>query len=136
MENPYSSSYANPYTVAAQPVDVRAAFIRKTYGHLGGAILVFALIEAALMSIPGIENTVFRLLSTSPYSWLMVLGGFMAVSWVANKWATSDTSIGMQYLGLSLYVVGEAIIMLPLLLMAKWQVGDGSLIMKAGGVTL
>ena len=136
MDNPYSSSYANPYTVAAQPVDVRAAFIRKTYAHLGGAILVFALIEAALMSIPGIENTVFRLLSTSPYSWLMVLGGFMAVSWVANKWATSDTSIGMQYLGLSLYVVGEAIIMLPLLLMAKWQVGDGSLIMKAGGVTL
>ncbi len=135
MENPYTSSYANPYTVAAQPVDVRAAFIRKTYAHLGGAILIFAFIEAALMSIPGIEGTVSKLLATSPYSWLMVLGGFMAVSWVANKWATSDTSVGMQYLGLSLYVVGEAIIMLPLLLMAKWQVGDSSLIMKAGGVT-
>jgi len=136
MENPYSSSYANPYTVAAQPVDVRAAFIRKTYAHLAGAIMIFALLEAALMSIPGIENTVFSILSASPYSWLMVLGGFMAVSWIANKWAHSDTSIGMQYFGLSLYVVAEAIIMLPLLLMAKWQVGDGSLIMKAGGVTL
>ncbi len=136
MDNPYSSSYANPYTVAAQPVDVRAAFIRKTYAHLGGAILVFALIEAALMSIPDIENTVFGILSASPYSWLMVLGGFMAVSWIADKWAMSDTSAGMQYLGLSVYVIAQAIIMLPLLLMAKWQVGDTSLIMKAGGVTL
>ncbi|MBK1830056.1 US12 family protein [Verrucomicrobiaceae bacterium R5-34] len=136
MENPYSSPYANPYTVAAQPVDVRAAFIRKTYGHLAGAILVFALIEAALMSIPGIEITVFNLLAKSPYSWLMVLGGFMAVSWIADKWANSDTSKGMQYLGLSVYVAAEALIFLPLLLMAKWQVGDTSLIMKAGGVTM
>lgn len=136
MENPYSTSYANPYTVAAQPVDVRAAFIRKTYGHLAGAIIVFALLEAALMSIPGIENTVFGILSGSPYSWLMVLGGFMAVSWIADKWANSDTSRGMQYLGLSVYVAAEALIFLPLLLMAKWQTGDATLIMKAGGVTL
>ena len=136
MENPYSSPYANPYTVAAQSEDVRAAFIRKTYGHLAGAIVVFALLEAALMSIPGIENTVFGILSGSPYSWLMVLGGFMAVSWIANKWANSDTSLGMQYLGLSVYVAAEALIFLPLLLMAKWQVGDTTLIMKAGGVTM
>ena len=61
MDNPYSSSYANPYTVAAQPVDARAAFIRKTYGHLAGAVLVFAHLEAALMSIPGIQNTVFSI---------------------------------------------------------------------------
>ncbi|BDS08143.1 permease [Oceaniferula spumae] len=136
MENPYSSSYANPYTVAAQPVDVRAAFIRKTYSHLAGAIVVFAMIEAALMSIPGIETTVFNLLATSPYSWLLVLGGFMGVSWLANSWANSDTSKGVQYLGLGVYVIAEAIIFLPLLLMAKWQVGDSTLIMKAGGVTL
>lgn len=136
MENPYSTPYANPYTVAAQPVDVRAAFIRQTYGHLAGAIVVFALLEAALMSIPGIEGTVFNILATSPYSWLIVLGGFMGVSWLANKWANSDTSKGVQYLGLGVYVVAESIIFLPLLLMAKWQVGDTSLIMKAGGVTM
>ena len=136
MDNPYSSSYANPYTVAAQPVDARAAFIRKTYGHLAGAVLVFALLEAALMSIPGIQNTVFSILGASSYSWLMVLGAFMAVSWVANNWANSSTSLGMQYLGLSVYVVAESLIFLPLLLMAKLQVGDNSLILKAGGVTL
>ena len=101
MDNPYSSSYANPYTVAAQPVDVRAAFIRKTYAHLAGAVAALVLIEAFLMSIPGIENTVLGILSR--VSWLVVLGAFMVVSWIANKWAMSDTSKGMQYLGLCVY---------------------------------
>ena len=133
MDNPYSSSYANPYTVAAQPVDVRAAFIRKTYAHLAGAVAALVLIEAFLMSIPGIENTVLGILSR--VSWLVVLGAFMVVSWIANKWAMSDTSKGMQYLGLCVYIAAESLILLPLLLKAKGQVGDASLIMKAGGVT-
>ena len=40
-----SNSYASPYTVAAQPADVRATFIKKTYAHLGGALLAFAALE-------------------------------------------------------------------------------------------
>jgi len=136
MENPYSSPYANPYTVAAEPVDVRAAFIRKTYGHLAGAIVLLTIIVASLLSIPGIQLTVGRVLATSPYSWLMVLGVFMVVSWLANKWAMSDTSRGLQYLGLGLYTVAESIILLPLLLKAQAIVGDNSLIAQAGGVTL
>lgn len=130
-----TSSYANPYTVAAQPVDVRATFIRRTYGHLAGAVLAFAVLEAMLLSIPGISNTVFSLLSTSPYSWLIVLGVFMFASHIANKWAMSATSQAMQYAGLGLYIVVEALIFLPLLLLAQFKTGDSSLILKAGGVT-
>lgn len=129
------SSYANPYTVAAQSVDVRAAFIRSTYGHLAGAVLAFALLEAALLSIPGIANTVFGLLGASPYSWLIVLGVFMFASHVANKWAMSSTSKSTQYMGLGLYIVVEALIFIPLLLLAQLKTGDSSLILKAGGVT-
>ncbi|MEJ6570727.1 MAG: Bax inhibitor-1 family protein [Akkermansiaceae bacterium] len=135
MENPYQSPYANPYTVAAQPVDVRVAFIRKTYGHLAGAIAVFALLETFLMSIPGIAGTVFGLLGASSYSWLIVLGLFMGVSHFANKWAMSSTSKSTQYAGLGIYVVIEALIFLPLLLIAQSMAGDNTLIMKAGGVT-
>lgn len=135
MDNSYASSYANPYTVAAQPVDVRVAFIRKTYGHLAGAVAAFALLEALLMSIPGIGNTVLGLLSTSRFSWLIVLGGFMFISHIANKWAMSSTSKNTQYLGLGVYVVAEALIFLPLLLIAQMMAGDNTLIMKAGGVT-
>ncbi|NWK55478.1 Bax inhibitor-1 family protein [Verrucomicrobiaceae bacterium N1E253] len=129
------TSYANPYTVAAQPVDIRAAFIRKTYGHLAGAILAFALVETALLSIPGIGDTVFRMLGTSSFSWLIVLGVFMFVSHIANKWALSSTSLKTQYMGLGLYIVAEALIFLPLLLMAQYMTKDNSLILKAGGVT-
>lgn len=135
MENSYANSYANPYTVAAQPVDVRAEFIRKTYAHLAGAIGAFALLEAMLFSIPGIEGKVFGLLSSSPYSWLIVLGVFMFASHFANKWAMSSTSITTQYMGLGFYVVIEALIFLPLLLLAKNMTGDATLIIKAGGVT-
>lgn len=134
MDNPYSSSYANPYTVAAQPVDVRAAFIRKTYAHLAGAVAILVVLEAALLSIPGIENTVFGILSR--VSWLVVMAVFMAVSWIANKWAMSDTSKGMQYFGLSIYIVAWSLLLLPLLLFAQFKTNDNSLIMKAGGVTL
>ena len=129
-------SYANPYVVASSDVDTRAAFIRKTYAHLAGAILAFVAVEAALMSIPGIHDTVFGVLGVSKYSWLIVLGAFMAVSWLANKWAHSSTSLGMQYTGLALYVVAEAVIFLPLLLIASQMTGDGNLIGKAGIITL
>lgn len=59
----------------------------------------------------------------------------MFASYVANKWAMSATSKSTQYMGLGLYVVVEALIFLPLLLMAQMQTGDNSLILKAGGVT-
>ena len=135
MDNPYASSYANPYTVAAQPVDVRATFIRKTYGHLAGAIAAFVLLEVFLFSIPGIRSTVFGLLGASSYSWLAVLGVFMFASHFANKWAMSSTSTNIQYMGLGFYVLIEALIFLPLLLLAENMSGDMTLITKAGGVT-
>jgi hypothetical protein len=59
------------------------------------------------------------------YSWLLVLGGFMAVSYVANRWAVSTTSLSTQYMGLGLYVVAEAIIFLPLLYVAANFGGPG-----------
>ena len=135
MDNSYANSYANPYTVASQSVDVRAEFVRKTYAHLAGAVGAFALIEASLLSIPGIAGTVFGLLGASSYSWLIVMGLFMFASHFANKWAMSSTSLNIQYMGLGLYVVVQALIFLPLLLMAMKMTGDATLIIKAGGVT-
>ena len=54
----------------------------------------------------------------SQLSWLVVLGLFMVVSYVANNWAMSAVSPAKQYAGLGLYVVAEAIIFLPLLYIA------------------
>ncbi len=111
-------SYQNPYVVAAQPEDIRAGFVRKTYAHLAGAIAAFVALEFALFQIPGIDMKVMGFLAQSPYMWLLVLGAFMLVSWIAQKWANNNTSMGMQYAGLAIFVFAEALIFLPLLLLA------------------
>ncbi|MFT6182348.1 MAG: FtsH-binding integral membrane protein [Paracoccaceae bacterium] len=132
-----SNPYASPYSVAQSPENVRTEFFQKTYLHLAGAIGAFVILEAALFRIPGIDDTVFGMLQ-GRFSWLVVLGLFMGASWLANKWATSDTSRGMQYAGLSLYIVAEAIIFLPLLLIASRtsMLTGSNLIGQAGLITL
>lgn len=129
------NSSFNPYavgSVAESPLETRTEFVRKTYAHLAGAIGVFAMLEWLLLSIIPAE-TVFGLLSASPYAWLVVLGAFMFVSWIANKWAYGGASKTTQYAGLGLFVVAEAVIFLPLLMMAT--VYDPLAIGKAAVVT-
>jgi FtsH-binding integral membrane protein len=95
----------------------RAAFISKTYLHLIGAIVALVALDAVLLNLPFTPRLVEMMLG-GQYSWLIVLGLFMGVSWIANKWAMSATSLGKQYAGLALYVVAEAIILVPLLYLA------------------
>jgi FtsH-binding integral membrane protein len=66
---------------------------------------------------------------------MIVLGAFMGISYLADKWARSDASVGMQYAGLGLYVAGEAIIFVPLLYVASNMAGGG-VIESAGILTL
>jgi FtsH-binding integral membrane protein len=116
----------------AQPSE-RADFIRRTYLHLGGAVLGFTALEALLLRMPGIENLVGTMMG-GRLSWMVVLGAFMVVSWVADSWARSSTSLAWQYAGLSLYVVAEAVIFLPLLYIAQRMSPD--IIPEAGLITL
>ena len=76
-----SNPYASPYSVAQSPENIRTEFYQKTYLHLAGAIGAFILLEMALFSIPGIEETVFGMLQAK-FSWLIVLGLFMGASWI------------------------------------------------------
>jgi FtsH-binding integral membrane protein len=128
------SYYPDGRVVANALPDVRAAFIRQTYAHLAGAILAFTLIEAALFQT-SLPESMVGLLATSRYSWLIVLGAFMGISWLANNWAQSGASLSMQYAGLALYVVAEAIIFVPLLYVAAAMSGS-EVIPTAGIITL
>lgn len=121
--NPAEFQANNPYaqfgTVAADaPADVRSAFIRKTYIHLMAAVYGFVAL-CWLLSALGLDLVMVRMLGTAQWSWLIVLGAFMVVSWIADRWARSSTSLGMQYAGLFLYVFAEAVIFQPLLFFAK-----------------
>ncbi len=129
-----ASNYENPFvTVADADADERQTFIRRTYLHLAVAILAFVVLEVVLLRLPGIENLIGMMLGG--YGWLITLGAFIGVSWLADKWARSDTSQGMQYAGLSLYVLAESVIFLPLLYMAAYRSGDPALIPMAGVIT-
>lgn len=115
-----STAYGNmlQVPVAEYAPDVRASFIRKTYAHLAVAVLAFVGVEYLLINSPIAEPLIGTMLGSS-WSWLIVLGMFMGVSILANWWANSQTSQGMQYLGLGLYVVAQAVVFLPLLYIAN-----------------
>jgi FtsH-binding integral membrane protein len=131
-------SYGYEYSVAAQAASSeRALFIRRTYAHLAGAILAFMGIEFLLFQVLGKngQDEVLKLMLAGRASWLFVLLAFMGASWVAQTWARSETSAAMQYIGLGLYVVAEAIIFLPLLIIASNFAGP-SVIPTAAILTL
>ena len=117
--------------VAAIGVDARARFITRTYNHLLGAIVGFTLFEWILFSTGTAESIARSLLGVN---WLLVLGGFMLVSWAASRAAMSSTSASTQYAALAGFVVAEGIIFVPLLYIAN-EVAPGA-IQSAALVTL
>ncbi len=133
--NNYTETFGNS-VAEAMPAE-RAAFIRKTYLHLAAAILAFIALEGYLF-VSGIANSIISVMVMGGgMSWLLVLGAFMGVSWLAGMWANSQTSKPMQYLGLLLYIVAEAIIFVPLIFkIATFSNNPGDVIIKAGIVSL
>src|SRR5687768_11047037 len=93
--NPYRAS-AWGEIAANAAVDERADFIRKTYAHLLGAVLAFAVLEAILLNTVA-PAFVQWLVGFGQYAWLFVLGGMILVSYIADRWARSGTSQSLQY---------------------------------------
>jgi uncharacterized protein len=93
----------------------RARFISRTYGHLFAAIAAFTGIEVFLFTTGVAEPMAEVMLSRS---WLLVLGGFMIVGYFASWAAARAKSPAAQYAALGAYVLAEAIIFVPLLVMA------------------
>lgn len=129
------SQMHSPFAVARAAseaaVDRRAKFIVRTYNHLFGAILAFTAIEMALFW-SGLAGVIAQLMLGT--SWLIVLGGFLLVSWLASRFAHTAESKAVQYLALGAFVVAEAIIFVPLLFIAN-HYAPGA-IQSAGIVTM
>lgn len=130
----FTTTYGNSVAEAA-PAE-RAAFIRKTYLLLAAAILAFIAVETVFFTT-GIARLIATLIfSTGSIGWLAVLGLFMAISYLANRWAVSETSVAVQYMGLGVFVIAEAVIFVPLLFISAYYSGDPGVILKAGIVSL
>jgi FtsH-binding integral membrane protein len=132
--NEYATSFGNS---AAQALpEHRAQFIRKTYLLLAAAILAFIGVEAFLF-VSGAATAIASLMfAGGSIGWLLVLALFMGVSFLANRWATSETSKATQFFGLGIFIVAEAIIFVPLIFLATLYAGDTSVLLKAGIVTI
>lgn len=117
--------------VAALGSDTRAAFLTRTYLHLFGAILLFAGIEVALFK-SGLAYPIAN--AMLGVSWLVVLGGFVVVSWFASRAAHRAVSPAAQYAALGGFVLAQALIFVPLLAIAFTQFPGA--IQSAAWVTL
>jgi FtsH-binding integral membrane protein len=112
--------------VATVGVSDRVTFLRKTYAHLGGALIAFALIAGGMMRF--MPETSLKFSSWAfrgQWNWLIVMVAFMIVGYVAQRLAMSETSRGVQYVGLGIAVLAEGIILQPVL----WV-----LLLRFGGV--
>lgn len=109
----------------------RAGFIRRTYTHLFGAIVALVAIEGLIFALVPQAVMMRFVQGISPWVWLLALGGFMGVSWLARSWASNGASPGKQYAGLGLYVVAEAVMLFPLLYMAVVYVDPNTPLLAA-----
>lgn len=99
----------------AGAVEERARFIVRTYNTLFLAILAFAAIEVALFQ----SGIAYAIAGSLGGNWLLVLGGFMVVSWLASRVSLTSPSKGAQYAALGGFVLAQAILFVPLLVVAN-----------------
>jgi uncharacterized protein len=111
---PVPPTYA-PGSVAAQVPDVRARFMRRVYGNLLAGIAAFIALEAWLFSEASGRLAYDIAGAIASTSWLLVLGGFMLVSWLGSSFAWKATSPAAAYGGYALMIAVYAVIFtLPL----------------------
>ncbi len=101
--------------VADLGVDARASFISRTYAHVLGAIVTFVLLEVAIFKSGYAQPIAETLLGVN---WLLVLGAFIVVGWLASRVAHSVVSPAAQYAALAGFVLAYAIIFVPMLYIA------------------
>jgi hypothetical protein len=126
--------------VATLGVSQRVEFLRRTYAHLGLALLAFAAIAGGMMRFaPETSLAWSKWALTGRWNWLIVIGLFMAVGMIAEKLARSETSRAIQYVGLGIAVAAQAILLQPLLWVAIIRfgaTGANDLILNAALITM
>lgn len=95
----------------------RAKFITKTYNHLLGSIFAFVLISVYFYQ-SGISLAIAQWVFSFGAGWMVLLGGFMVASWAATRIAHTAQSKVTQYSSLGGFIIAEAIIFAPMLLIA------------------
>ncbi len=115
--------------VATLGVSERVTFLRRTYAHLGIALVAWVALTGLLFwggipwstaddSMNYMNRLSYKFSSwalAGQWNWLAVIGAFMAIGYITDRLARSEASRGVQYFGLFLGVTAEAVILQPLL---------------------
>lgn len=121
--------------VATLDAEARSAFLVKVYQHLLGAVMAFVLFETLLFATGAAEG-LYDLIAGSGPTWLLVLGGFMVVNWLATTAAHDLWNPARQYAGLFGLAAAEAVIFAPFLHLVFNVEGGGSVtVASAAAVT-
>ncbi len=100
--------------VASLDAEVRGAFLLRVYRHLLAAVVAFVVFETLLFTT-GLAEGIYDAIAGSSGAWLLVLGGFMVVNWMATTAAHDLGNPARQYTGLFGLAAAEAVIFAPLL---------------------
>ena len=119
--------------VAQATKQEQAAFYKKTYLNLALGLVAFVILESILLRIEPLVG--FMLSMTQGYLWLVLLAGFMGITFVAQKMTYNNVAKSKQYLGYFLYILAQAIIFVPLLYIAIFYTGSMALLTQAVVIT-
>lgn len=127
-----------PGAVATLGVSDRVAFLRKSYGLLGGALIVWAAASAYIFRyMPEMSFKWSRwALGNGGINWLIVIGLLMASGMFAQWLARSETSRAVQLLGLGVEVGAWTFLLQPLLwlLFLKFKPAGAQAILAQGTI--
>ena len=111
----------------------RGEFLVRVYQHLLAALLAFLAFEALLINL-GAAESLYDLVLGSGGRWILLLGAFMVVSWLATSAAHDVLNPSRQYAGLFGLAAAEAVIFAPFLHYVFEVQGDGSSTVLAAAV--
>jgi FtsH-binding integral membrane protein len=119
-----------PGAVATLGVSDRVAFLRRTYGLLGASLIAFAVLTAGFMRFATEASYRFSAwaFGGGGLSWLLVIGLFMLVGYIAQKLALSPSSRAIQLLGLGIFVAAESALLQPLLWVVIFKFGNHAML--------
>lgn len=110
--------------VAQSTAEERGAFVLRVYQHLLLAVLAFVGFEVLMFSF-GIAEAIYDFLVGASAAWLLILGAFMVVQWMAASAAHNLDNTNLQYAGLFGMAAGEALIFAPFLYLVFNQSDNG-----------
>ncbi len=127
-------SFAPARPVASLDAETRGEFVIRVYQHLLLAVLAFVGFETILFST-GIAKGIFDLVfGSGGASWLLILGGFMVVQWMATSAAHNLENANVQYAGLFGMAAGEALLFAPFLYLVFNDTDNGGTTVAAAAV--